>query len=283
MEAFSGLPIIKTVADSADFGATVQPYLDALKTLPSQFSTDALRSITTESLIRTYIETNPVVSAFFLSLFFGVVVLVVSEANRNYSQVDRLWPILPATYTLHFNVWARQHGIPTAKLDLVLLCTAVWATRLTFNYWRRGGYQIGAEDYRWEIVKAKIGGVAMFFLNITFISFVQSVLLFLMASPGYIQLLTSRVEPELKITDVIFASIILTLVLIEFTADEQQWRKFLHSGRDTTNLSRISKGQAGVPQNRQTPSQWQVFSRRVGSRVRCIWRLVLVSPPKLCV
>lgn len=23
--------------------------------------------------------------------------------------------------------------------------------RLTFNYWRRGGYQIGSEDYRWYV------------------------------------------------------------------------------------------------------------------------------------
>ena len=23
--------------------------------------------------------------------------------------------------------------------------------RLTFNYWRRGGYNIGSEDYRWWV------------------------------------------------------------------------------------------------------------------------------------
>lgn len=23
--------------------------------------------------------------------------------------------------------------------------------RLTFNYWRKGGYQIGSEDYRWYV------------------------------------------------------------------------------------------------------------------------------------
>jgi steroid 5-alpha reductase family enzyme len=225
MTVLSGVPVIKTVADCANFDLTVKPYLEALSSLPQHLTTSYFKTLSTDSIVHLYLGTNPLVSAFILSLVLGVVFFVVSEVNRNYSQVDRLWSILPATYVLHFNIWARQHGVANSKLDLLLLTTSVWSTRLTFNYWRRGGYSIGSEDYRWNIIKAQIGGVGMFVLNITFISFVQSVLLLLIASPGYIQLLVSRIDPGLQVPDIIFASIILSLVLIEFTADQQQWGK----------------------------------------------------------
>lgn len=50
--------------------------------------------------------------------------------------------------------------------------------RLTFNYWRRGGYQIGSEDYRWHIIKDQIPSWAFFLLNVTFIATIQSVRVF---------------------------------------------------------------------------------------------------------
>jgi steroid 5-alpha reductase family enzyme len=50
-------------------------------------------------------------------------------------------------------------------------------------------------------------------------------LLLLIASPAYVLLLASRIEPELQIPDAIFAGIILCLVGIEIVADQQQWSK----------------------------------------------------------
>ena len=44
-----------------------------------------------------------------------------------------------------------------------------------------------------------------------------------MTTPAYVILLVSRLHPELTLPDVIFGSIILTLVVIETVADEQQW------------------------------------------------------------
>ena len=48
-------------------------------------------------------------------------------------------------------------------------------TRLTYNYWRKGGYSVGSEDYRWEIVRNKTGRFIMFLFDIVFISSFQSV------------------------------------------------------------------------------------------------------------
>ena len=56
--------------------------------------------------------------------------------------------------------------------------------RLTFNYWRKGGYQIGSEDYRWEVVSAKVNNRFIWFLfNVVFISLTQSLLLLLITAP----------------------------------------------------------------------------------------------------
>lgn len=47
--------------------------------------------------------------------------------------------------------------------------------RLTYNYWRKGGYTIGSEDYRWEVLREKISPPLFFVFNVLFISLAQSV------------------------------------------------------------------------------------------------------------
>jgi steroid 5-alpha reductase family enzyme len=179
MAAVLSLPALKSVSDCADYTLTVQPYIPQLLALPSNL----LTSMTTNSgaaskldaVANVYASTNPLVFACFLSLALAPLFLLVSEVNRNYSQVDRVWSILPALYIIHYDLWARQNALPSAKLDAAALCATIWSCRLTFNYWRKGGYTIGSEDYRWNIIKAKIGAPIMFLMNVTFISLGQSV------------------------------------------------------------------------------------------------------------
>lgn len=47
--------------------------------------------------------------------------------------------------------------------------------RLSFNYWRKGGYSVGSEDYRWEILRKHVNAPIFFIFNVTFISLIQSV------------------------------------------------------------------------------------------------------------
>jgi steroid 5-alpha reductase family enzyme len=176
MAALPGAPAIMALSDCASFATTAKPYLPQLYDFPLALYKAVATS--SQAVFNLYADTNPLLSAFAFSLFAGVVFLVVSEINKNYSQVDRMWPIMPLTYAIHFDVWARQNGVPTARNDLAVFCLGAWSTRLFFNYWRKGGYSIGSEDYRWNIIKDKIGGVNMFVLNVTFISFMQSVSLF---------------------------------------------------------------------------------------------------------
>lgn len=166
------LPVVTNLADCADFARTVQPYIPQLYNLPGDIvasynDLDALRQL--------YLSTNPIISGFAFSLALFPIFLVVSEFNRNWSQVDRLWSILPALYQAHYAIWARLNGLPTARVDTVLAVSVVWSLRLTYNYWRKGGYQIGSEDYRWNLIKDYIGPFPFFLLNIVFTSSIQSV------------------------------------------------------------------------------------------------------------
>jgi len=122
-----------------------------------------------------YISTNPLISGFAISLALSVVFFVVSEANKNYSQVDRCWSLLPTFYNAHYWLWANLNGLQSQRLDALLALGCIWSTRLTYNYWRKGGYTVGSEDYRWAIVKKDINTPLWIIFNLTFISIIQSV------------------------------------------------------------------------------------------------------------
>ncbi|KAI1854813.1 hypothetical protein JX265_002452 [Neoarthrinium moseri] len=214
------IPSLKALEDCADWSKTVEPFLPQLYELPQKLLDSVSGS---QNALELYQQTNPLVTGFAFSLFVGVVVLVVSEINRNYSQVDRLWSLLPTVYNAHFTVWSHLNGLPSQRLDLITLWSVFWSARLTFNYWRKGGYTVGSEDYRWEIVRAHVHPIIFFVLNVTFISFIQSVLLFLIAAPTYAVLLASQHEQQITTADIAFTTIQLALVVTEWFSDQQQW------------------------------------------------------------
>ncbi|KAL1843422.1 hypothetical protein VTJ49DRAFT_1772 [Mycothermus thermophilus] len=240
------LPVVHSLEQCADFETAVKPYLPQLYELPARVLAIAGDK---ESLWQVYTETNPLVTGFALSLVLGVVFLVVAEINRNYSQVDRCWSILPTVYIAHFDLWARLTGISSRRIDAALFFSTIWSIRLTYNYWRKGGYQKGHEDYRWEIVRGQVPKFAFHVLNWTFISFMQSILLFLITAPVYTILLASTIEPNLTSADIAAVATQFGMLLIEYIADEQQWayqtakRLFQTTGKPTggftqTDLSR---------------------------------------------
>ena len=69
--------------------------------------------------------------------------LAASWVSGDHSFVDRLWSVTPAVYA-----WlaAAQSGWHPRPLLMAGLATA-WGLRLTFNFYRKGGYRLGEEDY----------------------------------------------------------------------------------------------------------------------------------------
>ncbi|KAF4587771.1 DUF1295 domain-containing protein [Ophiocordyceps camponoti-floridani] len=252
------LPVLRSLSDCADFKLTVEPFIPQLYALPARAS--AIRSV--QGLSQLYAQTNPLVSAFAVSVVLGAVFLVASEINRNYSQVDRFWSILPNIYVVHLAAWARLAGIPHGRVDLIAVFTTLWSCRLTFNYWRRGGYEVGSEDYRWEIVKSRTHPLAFFLLNVTFISFIQSVLLFTISClPAYVILLSSRFQPEVSAADVGYFTVEVLLVLSEWISDGQQWH-YQNAKRKYQQDAKLPKGwhQADLDRGFITSGLW-AYSR----------------------
>ena len=121
------LPVVKSLQDCGDYAKTVEPFIPQLYELPRRvldnvFSLDGLKQI--------YLETNPLMSGLAISIFLGFIFLIVSEINRNYSQVDRMWSILPNLYIVHFAAWARLSGTPSSRLELVASFSTLWSVSL---------------------------------------------------------------------------------------------------------------------------------------------------------
>ena len=158
---------------------------------------------------------------------YGIAALlcfVVSSITNNYSQVDKVWSIIPAPYA-----WiVASYGDFDSRLVLMASLVSLWAFRLTYNFWRRGGYSwriwSGDEDYRWSILRARPGfeqNWKWVVFNFFFISAYQMGLILMMTLPavkcmGSIQ--------SLRWFDYLIAIVIIGLVVIEYIADNQQYK-----------------------------------------------------------
>ncbi|KAL4923660.1 DUF1295 domain protein [Aspergillus undulatus] len=219
------LPDVKSLSDVVSFDNTVRPVLAQVAALPERLQ-PAVAAKDVDALKDIYLSTNPLATAIAFTLFTSVLFIIAGEVNRNCSQVDRFWSILPSVFNVHFAVWARLSGIRTQTVDTIAAISLIWSIRLTFNYWRRGGYSIGSEDYRWSIVRSKVNNRFVFFLfNITFISVIQPLLLLLLTTPTYNFIILSRLPggEAFELPDLIFSRVAFFFIIIELFADQQQW------------------------------------------------------------
>ncbi|KAK6331092.1 hypothetical protein TWF696_003167 [Orbilia brochopaga] len=175
-----------------------------------------------------YKDTDPFGVAILGSLLLSALALGLSEVTQNFSQVDRWWSLAPAIYVLHYSYWARLNDLSSDRIDTVAVVVAIWSIRLTYNYWRKGGYQWSSEDYRWEVIRGSIGRPAFILLNISFISFIQNFILLAITSPVYVFLILAKNFPQhnsenVATVDKVFSRGMMLAVILEFFADQQQW------------------------------------------------------------
>lgn len=122
------LPTIKTLQDCADYYKVVEPFIPQLHELPGRVFAGAA---SVDDLKLLYLETNPLVSGAAASMAIGAVCYVASELNKNYSQIDRLWSIVPNLFVLHMAIWARLSGLSHTRLVMVAIATTLWSVRCT--------------------------------------------------------------------------------------------------------------------------------------------------------
>jgi steroid 5-alpha reductase family enzyme len=151
-------------------------------------------------------------SWIIIMLTAALLCFLVSEITRNYSQVDKLWSLMPIIYSLLTLI-----AFPSPRLWIMSLLVILWGFRLSYNFYRKGGYNLipwkGEEDYRWKIMRQdpRLKGRIRFGLfNLLFISFYQHFLILLFTN--------------LTILDILAASLMLLFIITETIADNQQFR-----------------------------------------------------------
>jgi steroid 5-alpha reductase family enzyme len=159
---------------------------------------------------------------------------VASLLTRNYSWVDRIWSVALPGYVLWF---ASRAQFADARLDLMVALAVLWGARLSYNFWRKGGYTWKGEDYRWPALEAKIGVAKFQLLNATFIAPVQNAVLLALSLPAWVAL--RHAGAPLGILDGAAAAAFLAFFAGEVVADQQQWR-FQKEKR-----ARKARGEAG--------------------------------------
>ena len=169
-------------------------------------------------------QINIIMECAYIVLGVIAFTFILGQLTGNNSQVDKLWSIVPIIYTWYMT----YKGGWNDRMIMMSVLATVWGVRLTYNFSRRGAYQWkfweGEEDYRWEILRQRPGfknPIVWMIFNLMFICFYQNTLIFLFTLP----ILTSVAETAipLNMIDYLLAGIILVLVYIEYTADQQQY------------------------------------------------------------
>lgn len=189
--------------------------MEKLNILRSAFFDFFGRDIQLEYLTGSYIT---------IMLTSALVCFLVSEITRNYSQVDKLWSLMPVVYSLMTLV-----AFPFPRIFIMSILVTIWGFRLSFNFYRKGGYNIipwkGEEDYRWKIMRQHPllkGRIRFGLFNLLFISFYQHFLILLFSTP--LLMAAKYRNTGLSVTDIIAASLMLLFIVLEAVADNQQFR-----------------------------------------------------------
>jgi steroid 5-alpha reductase family enzyme len=162
-----------------------------------------------------------VYTLIIIMLSVAALCFVVSELTQNYSQVDKLWSLMPVIYS-----FVTRAYFPSMRVWIMSILVTAWGLRLSYNFSRKGGYNIipwrGEEDYRWKILRdnpALKGRLRFGIFNILFISLYQNFLILLISTP--LLMAAKYSYTQLNLLDAIAASFMLLFLIVESIADNQ--------------------------------------------------------------
>jgi steroid 5-alpha reductase family enzyme len=205
-----------------------------------------LQFLNTQLWLANSAQSNLLHSWIWVMLLVALICFLVGELTGNYSQVDKLWSLMPIVYS-----WITLFAFPSSpRLWLMTLLVTLWGLRLSYNFYRKGGYNKipwkGEEDYRWGVLRQHPFFNAKWKLtsfNLFFISLYQHALILLFSSP----LLLAAWYPEVKLSglDYLAAFFMITFISIETFADNQIYNfhlqkqnKIAQNGKFTHSLSK---------------------------------------------
>lgn len=195
-----------------------------------------LSCIGQNDFVGCYTKYDALVGVVWFCIAIIVYSFVASVLTSNCSKVDQLWSITPWAFAWAFYYHhSLTNGSAHPRLLLVCCLMTAWGLRLTFNFWRRGGYSYPPEeDYRWPVLRKIIGNWFLFLLfNISFIASYQNILLLLIALPvyGVMKDASTAITPW----DIGVSAVLLALLVIETVADQQHYdfQEYKHSLSET--------------------------------------------------
>jgi steroid 5-alpha reductase family enzyme len=155
---------------------------------------------------------------------------IAGTATGWWSWVDRIWSLSPAVFTLIY----ASFNLDKPRLLVMAALASLWAARLTFNFWRKGGFGEVApkeEDYRWAHVRswmrdnipAHLEPLARHAFHALFVCLYQNVLLWLQVVPACIVVAAASLPGDLTPWDYAAALAFLGLLALEWLTDETQW------------------------------------------------------------
>jgi len=240
-----------------------------------------------------YAHTEPLHSALTFATWFSVFTFIVGQLTQNASTVDRVWSFWPLLYSAHFtfhgkwsgagsvaNIFGKAANSGTAgttdsvvpslwqslvpngvdeRMFLVFLLQVLWSIRLSGNTVRRGFFDWTKEDYRWPIVRNKLGHLNFAILDFFFVAFGQNYLLLMTALPQYLLLTATRAyhpaNPPTPVgwPDFAIAGLFVLNLTMEQIADSQQqafqnWKhsKAVKEGKGARVIAGASRRQVEV-------------------------------------
>ncbi|KAJ2876651.1 hypothetical protein FB639_003880 [Coemansia asiatica] len=192
---------------------------------------------------------SPQIRVFFWSTALASFLLtfVNQRGRRNYSIVDRIWPLYPLCFLVQ---WQMQATRTSPQSVVIQSLVYLWGMRLCFNSLRRGDYRVGAEDYRWKHVQmwfsqifgnGLTGSLAWEAFNLGFIAVFQLALLYLIALPVRLVILQSS-EGQWDLLLVSLAVAMLLTLAGEALADQQQYAYQQHKRVHPDRIGFVHQG-----------------------------------------
>jgi steroid 5-alpha reductase family enzyme len=166
---------------------------------------------------------HPVATAAAADVAATAVVFAFSFALRNSSLYDPYWSVAPPLIGFYW-VAAAGAGPPGLRRALVLALVALWAVRLTWNWWR-GGFDLAHEDWRYRRIQEQTGR-AYWLASFFGIHLFPTAIVFLGVLPLWPALGTG-VRP-LGALDALACAVTAGAIALEATADAQL-RRFRES------------------------------------------------------
>jgi steroid 5-alpha reductase family enzyme len=168
---------------------------------------------------------SPLFKAAAVDGIATVIIFVFSMFFNNSSMYDPYWSAAPIVFV---GYWGATTPSLTLRSALILLLTAIWGARLTFNFWRRWK-GIHHEDWRYAGYRQ---GAKKLYWALSFFGFhlFPTIIVFLAGVPIYFSVTSTA---AFSYIDVAAGVIAVTAILIEAVADSQMRRHVLAGSGDS--------------------------------------------------